>query len=190
MVGILPLEGGATNNASQAGRRVDVPEARIAWWMMPLSRWVENPYCRVPRSRRVRADATVSMMGDEASRSRPAGVGFKPLHAAASKRRGGERWRKGGARRRQLSDEKMSASEPLTTHRNGFNSCQNGREVSGARTSVDATCLRATRQPVYRRHDLITGVDMERGNLAWDAKGNPQVAHTTRENTDPASGAE
>jgi hypothetical protein len=83
-----------------------------------------------------------------------------------------------------VSDEKMSANEPLMTHRNGFRSCQNGRVASGARTSVDVTCLWATRQPVYRRHDLITGVDMERGNLARDAKGNPQVAHTTRENTD------
>ncbi|WP_240769141.1 transposase, partial [Paracoccus liaowanqingii] len=107
-----------------------------------VARWVENPYYRVPRSRRVRADVTMSMMGVEASRSRPAGAGFKPLHAAASKRRGGERWRKGGARRRQVSDEKMSASEPLMTHRKGFRSCQNGREGSDARTSVDATCLR------------------------------------------------
>jgi len=31
--------------------------------------WVENPYWRAPRSRRVRASVTVSMMGVEASRS-------------------------------------------------------------------------------------------------------------------------
>ena len=62
-----------------------------------VARWVENPYYRVPRSRCVRTGATVSMMEEEAFRSRPAGAGFKPLHAAASKRRGGERWRKGGA---------------------------------------------------------------------------------------------
>lgn len=78
----------------------------------------------------------------------------------------------------------MSASEPLMTHRNGFRRCQNGREDSDARKSMDDTCLRAMRQPVYRWHDLITGIDTERGNLARDAKGNPQVAHTTRENTD------
>jgi hypothetical protein len=49
---------------------------------------------------------------------------------------------------------------------------------------MDGTCLQAMRQPVYRRHDLITGFDTEQGNLAWDAKGNPQVAQTTRENTE------
>jgi len=27
-------------------------------------------------------------------------------------------------------------------------------------------------QPVYRRHELNTGFDMERENLAFDAKGN------------------
>jgi len=148
-----------------------------------VERWVENPYHRVPRSWREFAGATVSEMGDEASRSRPAGAGFKPLHAAAFKRRGGERWRKGGARRRQVSVEKMSASEPLTTHRNGFRRCQNGRGVGNARMSMDDTCLRSLRQPVYRRHDLTTGFDMERGNLAWSAKGNPQAAPTARENT-------
>jgi IS5 family transposase len=35
--------------------------------------WLENPYFRVPRSRCVFAGATVSKMGVEASRSRPAG---------------------------------------------------------------------------------------------------------------------
>lgn len=45
---------------------------------------------------------------------------------------------------------------------------------------VDDTCLRSTRQPVY---NLITGFNPERGNLARGVKGNPQVAHTMRENT-------
>ena len=148
-----------------------------------VERWVENVYWRVPRSRHVFAGATVSKMGDEASRSRPAGAGFKPLHAAAFKRRGSERWRKGGARCRQVSVEKMSASEPLMTHRNAFRRCRNGREANDARRSMDDTCLRSLRQPVYRRHDLITGFDMERGNLAWSAKGNPQAAQTASENT-------
>jgi hypothetical protein len=49
---------------------------------------------------------------------------------------------------------------------------------------MDETCLRAMWQPVYRRHDLIIGFDTERGNLARDDKGNPQVEQTTRENTD------
>ena len=86
--------------------------------------------------------------------------------------------------RRQVRDEKMSESEPLTTYRNGFRRCQNGRGVSGARTSMDDTCLRTMRQPVYRWHDLVAGFSTEQGNLAWDAKGNPQVAQTTRENTE------
>lgn len=121
--------------------------------------------------------------GSVASRSRPAGAGFKPLHAAAFKRRGGERWRKGGARRRQVRDEKMSESKPLMTHRKGFETLSKRARGSSARRSVAGTCLRATRQPVYRRHDLIAGISTERGNLAWDAKGNLQVGQTTRENT-------
>jgi hypothetical protein len=49
---------------------------------------------------------------------------------------------------------------------------------------VDETCLRTTWQPVYRLHELITGLDTERGNLAWDAVGKDQVATTMRLNTD------
>ncbi|MGY3133487.1 hypothetical protein ACVWZM_004169 [Bradyrhizobium sp. USDA 4501] len=129
--------------------------------------------------------------GSLASRSRPAGAGFKPLQAAAFKRRGGERWGKGGGLRRQVSDEKMSASEPPITHRNGSRRCQNGHGDSDARKSVGDTCLRSTRQPVYGRHDLITGFNPERGNLARGVKGNPQVAHATRENTPiPETGTE
>ena len=60
----------------------------------------------------------------------------------------------------------MSASEPLMTHRNGFKTLSKRVPASSTRTSVDDTCLRSTRQPVFRWHDLITGVDTERGNLA------------------------
>ena len=50
-------------------------------------------------------------------------------------------------------------------------------QVGGTRISVDVTCLRSTRQPVYRfaqaygyrRHEPITGLDTERGNLPWGA---------------------
>lgn len=77
----------------------------------------------------------------------------------------------------------MSASEPPMTHRNGSRRRQNGHGVNDAWKGVDDTCLRSTRQPVYRRHDLITGFNPERGNLARGVKGNPQVANTTRENT-------
>lgn len=70
------------------------------------ARWIENPYYRAPRSRRVSAGIAV-LKKEQASRSRPAGADFKPLQAAVFKRRGGERWGKGGELRRQVSDEKM-----------------------------------------------------------------------------------
>jgi hypothetical protein len=37
-------------------------------------------------------------------------------------------------------------------------------------------------QPVFRRHELITGLDTERGNLIWDANGMDQVVITIRLN--------
>jgi hypothetical protein len=144
-------------------------------------RWLENPYYRVPRSWCVFASATVSKMGDKASRSRPAGAGSKPPHAAAHKRRGRERWGKGGARRRQVSVEKMSASEPLMTHRNGFRRCRNGRRVitPGGVWTTPAYGPRGSR--CIGGMSSFTGFGTERGNLAWGAKGNPQAAHTARE---------
>lgn len=36
--------------------------------------------------------------------------------------------------------------------------------------SLEATCLLPRWQPVYRRHELDTGVDTEHGNLSIDAK--------------------
>jgi len=36
--------------------------------------------------------------------------------------------------------------------------------------SLEATCLLSRRQPVYRRHELDTGVDTEHGNLFIDDK--------------------
>jgi hypothetical protein len=77
----------------------------------------------------------------------------------------------------------MNVSEPLTTHRKGFKTLSKRVLGSSARKSVGGACLRPTRQPVYKRHDLITGFNMERGNLTWDAKGNRRVAKTTSENT-------
>ena len=84
---------------------------------------------------------------------------------------------------RQVRDEKMSENEPLMTHRKVFQMLSKRVQVGGARTSVDVTCLRSTWQPVFRWHELITGLDTERGNLAWGAKGKTQVATTTRSNT-------
>jgi hypothetical protein len=49
---------------------------------------------------------------------------------------------------RQLSDEKMSKSEPLKTHRKVFQKLSKRAQIGGARKSVDVTCLRSTRQPI------------------------------------------
>ena len=83
----------------------------------------------------------------------------------------------------QVRDEKVSASEPLMTHRNAFQLLSKRAEACTARISVGVTCLRTTWQPVYRRHELITGLDTERGNLAWDAKGKDQVVTAMSLNT-------
>lgn len=68
---------------------------------------------------------------------------------------------------RQVSDGKMSGSESPLTHRKGFQSLSKRVEVADARNSVDVTCLRSTWQPVFRRHEPITGLGVERGNLSW-----------------------
>lgn len=70
---------------------------------------------------------------------------------------------------RQVSDEKVSASKPLMTHRNVFELLRKWAESFSARIIVSVTCLRTTWQPVHRRHELITALDTERGNLVWDA---------------------
>ncbi len=85
---------------------------------------------------------------------------------------------------RQVSDEKVSASEPSLTRRKGFQTLSKREAAHTSPISVDATCLRTTWQPAYRRHELITGLDAEHENLPWHAKGTPQVATTTRANTD------
>ncbi len=84
---------------------------------------------------------------------------------------------------REVSDEKVSASAPLMTHRNGFQLLSKRGAEGSARISADVTCLRSTWQPVYRRRALITDLDAERGNLTWDAKGKDQVVTTMRLNT-------
>ena len=53
---------------------------------------------------------------------------------------------------------------------------------------MGGACLRPLRQPVYRRHDLITGFDMERGNLTRGAKGNCEWQHHEREYQYPRAG--
>jgi hypothetical protein len=54
----------------------------------------------------------------------------------------------------QVSDEKMSVSESLRTHRKGFQMLSKRVCSRNTRTSVDVTCLRSMRQPVFRRHEL------------------------------------
>lgn len=84
---------------------------------------------------------------------------------------------------RQVSFEKMSASEPSMTHRNGLQTLSKRVWDNGTRISMGDTCLRPMRQPVHRRHDLTTGFNTERGNLTQSAKGNQRMATTMSENT-------
>ena len=84
---------------------------------------------------------------------------------------------------RQVCGEKMSASEPLMTHRNGFQTLSKRAVADSARMSLRVTCLLLRRQSVCRWHELTTGFSMERGNLVRGVKGNPQVPNSTREST-------
>ena len=92
-------------------------------------------------------DATVSRMGVW-----PPGAGLQgqaPNHPMLLRLRGvvvsdGEK----ADLSRQLSDEKMSKSEPLKTHRKVFQKLSKRAQVGGARKSVDVACLRSTRQPI------------------------------------------
>ena len=76
---------------------------------------------------------------------------------------------------RQVSDEKVSVSEPLMTHRNMFQLLSKRVEACTARISVDETCLRTTWQPVYRRHEssqasirnVGTWLGMLRERIKW-----------------------
>jgi hypothetical protein len=65
----------------------------------------------------------------------------------------------------------MSASEPLMTYRKGSKTLSKRAWGSSARRSVGGAWLRPTRQPVHRRHDLVTGYNTERGNLTQCARG-------------------
>jgi len=121
--------------------------------------------------------------GSLASRGRPAGAGTKPPHAARSNDVVVSDEEKADSIR-QVSDEKVSASEPSMTRRNHLQTLSKQESVRNSWISVGATCLRTTRQPAYRRHELIAGPDAERENLPWNAKGTSQVVTTMRVNTD------
>jgi len=86
---------------------------------------------------------------------------------------------KGGGYSRQMGDEKMSESEPLITHRKGFKTLSKRMLGSNVRTSVGGACLRPMRQPVHRRHDLVTGFNTERGNLTQCVRGG--ATHSSEE---------
>ena len=51
----------------------------------------------------------------------------------------------------QVSDGKRSNSESPLTHRQVFQMLSKRLQVGGTRISVDLTCLRSTRQPVFRQ---------------------------------------
>ena len=141
-----------------------------------------SPTCATSQMFFMSTDATTSRMGVW-----PPGAGLQgqaPNHPMllwlrAAVVSDGEK----AASSRQVSDGKMSNSESPLTHRKVFQMLSKRVQVGGTRISVDVTCLRSTRQPVFRRHEPITGLDVERGNLSWGVKGKPQVATTTRANT-------
>ena len=86
---------------------------------------------------------------------------------------------------RQVCDETVSASEPLMTRRYSFQTLPKREVVQISWISVDRACLWTTRQPAYRRHELIAGPDAERENLPSNALDELfRGAVTMRVNTD------
>ena len=66
----------------------------------------------------------------------------------------------------------MSESKPYEDASLRTQALSKPRPLSSLGTNLEGTCLLSRWQPVYRRHDLNTGFDMERENLTSDAKGN------------------
>jgi len=95
-------------------------------------------------------------------RSRLSGAGFKPLHAASVKSRGGERWSQSERMYlKQVWIRETNVSEPSMTRRKPYNCRQNqGRKV---------LLGRACRIPDYRAGDdrRIGGVNLIRA-LVWN----------------------
>ncbi len=79
---------------------------------------------------------------------------------------------KGAKLRHQVSIEKMNASEPTedASIRLITMSKLLGLETGGITAGV--SYVLPAGQAVFRRHDLYTGLEGERGNLDCDAKGN------------------
>ncbi|WP_206204489.1 hypothetical protein, partial [Pseudomonas viridiflava] len=66
----------------------------------------------------------------------------------------------------------MSESKPSEDASLSIQALSKPMSPSSLGISLEDTCLMSRWQRVYRRHELNTGFDMERENLAFDAKGN------------------
>jgi hypothetical protein len=66
----------------------------------------------------------------------------------------------------------MSESKPSEDASLSIQMLSKPRSPSSLGISLEETCLLSRWQPVYRWHELNTGFDTERENLAFDAKGN------------------
>ena len=64
----------------------------------------------------------------------------------------------------------MSVSKPSEDASSRLKVLSKRKPPNSSRISLAETCLQARRQSVYRRHELSTGFDTERENLAWDEK--------------------
>jgi hypothetical protein len=69
--------------------------------------------------------------------------------------------------------EKIRVSKSLSTQRKGFQMNSKRVKSRNIRMNVDAICLRSMRQLVFRRHELITGLDLERERPARVTSVNP-----------------
>jgi len=72
----------------------------------------------------------------------------------------------------------MSESEPIDDPSLEFKALSKSRKLGVLEISLEVTCLLSRRQPVYRRHELDTGVDTEHGNLFIDDKGKDKCVKT------------
>lgn len=102
-----------------------------------------------------------------ALRNRFAGTDFKPLYAAAFKRCGSERYRKGRALLYQVPLQKMTAREPLMKCRKRRNDVKTGGKSLTRDKPRGHLVLLSGRHPAQRWHDLYGGVIMELGNLSF-----------------------
>src|SRR5690242_7900494 len=99
-----------------------------------------------------------------ALRSRPAGGGFKPPHAALAEDRRGERCGKGAVGGVRWGIGKASASESLRTCRKRIRRHRNWGCRYGSRTSLADTRLLARRCPAWRRRES----DLRHSRGTWE----------------------